>query len=263
MEATKVVTTTLPSNQAASEFNLRGRRVLVTGAARGLGASIAQALVHSGATVVLTDLVPCADASLARNLNAEFFQADLTQADEITSLVERSAQAMGGLDALINNAAVTDSGGKNLDEISVATWDHVMAVNVRAPWLLTCAARPHLKESGSGRIVNIASDTALWGAPRLLAYVTSKGALMSMTRSMARELGPDAITVNAIAPGLVVSESTEYVPAERHDWYLRGRALQRPQMPEDIHAAISFFVSRSAGFVTGQVLPVNGGFVMY
>jgi NAD(P)-dependent dehydrogenase (short-subunit alcohol dehydrogenase family) len=164
---------------------------------------------------------------------------------------------------LINNAAITNSGGKPMQDISEATFDRVMAVNVKGPWLVTCAAQTALKASGSGRVLHIASDTALWGAPRLMAYVASKGAVMAMTHSMARELGADGITVNAIAPGLTLVEATEYVPQDRHDFYQAGRAIQRAQMPDDVNAAALFLLSRGAGFITGQVLPVNGGFVMH
>jgi NAD(P)-dependent dehydrogenase (short-subunit alcohol dehydrogenase family) len=110
-------------------------------------------------------------------------------------------------------------------------------------------------------VVNLTSDTALWGATKLLHYVSSKGAVIAMTRSLARELGPDSITVNAVAPGLVRSESTDYVPKERHDLYESGRAIPRAQYPEDVVGAVSFLLSEQAGFITGQVLPVNGGFV--
>ena len=135
---------------------------------------------------------------------------------------------------------------------------------MRGTWLVTRATAPLLRKSAAGgRIVNLASDTALWGAPRLLHYVASKGAVISMTRSLARELGPDRIAVNAIAPGLVICEATEYVPQERHQHYLQGRAIQRPQVPEDVNAAALFLLSRGSGFITGQLLPVNGGFVMH
>jgi NAD(P)-dependent dehydrogenase (short-subunit alcohol dehydrogenase family) len=137
-----------------------------------------------------------------------------------------------------------------------------MDVNVRGTWLVTAAARPHLAAAGGGRVVNIASDTALWGAPRLLAYVASKGAVIAMTKSLAREMGEDGTTVNAIAPGLTLVEATAYVPQERHEHYLKGRAIQRPQIPEDVNAAALFLLTQASGFITGQLLPVNGGFTM-
>ena len=246
----------------APEINLSGRRVLVTGAARGLGESFARALLGAGARVVVSDVLHERGHSLAAELGAAYVPMDLSDQAAIESGVAEAARAMGGIDGLVNNAAITDSGGKSLDELAIDTWDRVMAVNVRGTWLVTRAARPHLAASGSGRVVNIASDTALWGAPRLLAYVASKGAVLAMTRSLARELGMDGITVNAIAPGLTEVEATAYVPAERHAHYLSGRAIQRPQVPADVNAAVLFLLSRGAGFITGQVLPVNGGFVM-
>ncbi len=165
------------------------------------------------------------------------------------------------LDGLVNNAAITNSGGRTLEELDVETWDRVMAVNVRGTWLMTRACLPLLRKS-KGKVVNIASDTAMWGAPKLLAYISSKGAVIAMTRGMARELGPDGVTVNAIAPGLTEVEATEYVPQERHRHYLQGRALKRAQQPEDACGALLFLLSEDAAFMTGQVIPVNGGFAM-
>ena len=107
----------------------------------------------------------------------------------------------------------------------------------------------------------VASDTALWGAPRLLAYVASKGAVISMTRSLARELGPRGIGVTAVAPGIMRCEATEYVPAERHSLYETGRAVPGPQQPEDIVDTVAFLLTPGALALTGQVLPVNAGFV--
>jgi NAD(P)-dependent dehydrogenase (short-subunit alcohol dehydrogenase family) len=127
---------------------------------------------------------------------------------------------------------------------------------------VTRAAAPALRRAKRGKIVNIASDTALWGAPKLLHYVASKGAVIAMTRALARELGPDGIAVNAVAPGLTLVQATESIPAERHQLYVDGRAMRRRQMPQDVVGTVLFLLSDGADFVTGQLLPVNGGFVM-
>jgi len=134
----------------------------------------------------------------------------------------------------------------------------VMRVNVRGTWLVTRALVPLMRH---GRIVNLASDAALWGAPRLLAYTASKGAVMAMTRSLARELGPRGIGITAVAPGILRCEATEYVPEERHRLYETGRAVPGPQVPEDITATILFLLSEGALAMTGQTIPVDAGFV--
>jgi len=187
---------------------------------------------------------------------------DLAQPASIDACVAQTVHLLGGLDGLVNNASITNSGGKTCEELHIDTWDQVMQVNVRGTWLMTKACLPALRNSGQGAIVNLASDTPLWGAPNLLAYVASKGAIIAMTRSLARELGVDNITVNAIAPGLVLVEATAYVPEARHRLYNDRRAIQRPQLPEDVSGAVLFALSDLARFITGQTLPVNGGFVM-
>jgi len=243
---------------------LAGRRVVVTGGARGLGAAFVEALVKAQAQVVFGDVLDAEGRALADKLgaNVHFVPLDLANADSIHAFIAQAAQTMGGIDALINNAAITNSGGRFAEELSTQTWDAVMNVNVRGTWLMCTAALPHLRDSTRGAIVNIASDTAMWGAPKLLAYVASKGAVIAMTRSLAREFGAHGITVNAIAPGLTEVEATAYVPAERHEYYLKGRALTRAQVPDDVTGPVLFLLTDAARFVTGQLLPVNGGFVM-
>jgi NAD(P)-dependent dehydrogenase (short-subunit alcohol dehydrogenase family) len=248
---------------------LSGRRILITGGARGLGESFVRACAAQGARVALTDILHERGAALAAELHsarpgsAVYLPMDMSDPAAIERGVAAAAEALGGgIDGLVNNAAITNSGGKDMAEITVETWDRVMDVNVRGTWLATVAAHPWLKASGRGRVVNIASDTALWGAPRLMAYVASKGAVIAMTHAMAREMGTDGICVNAVAPGLTLVEATQYVPEARHRHYQDGRAITRAQVPSDVIGPVTFLLSDAAGYVTGQVLPVNGGFVM-
>lgn len=246
---------------------LDDKRLLITGAARGLGAAFAAAAVNAGAAVVLADILLDRAEKTAAQLNAAGGTAfavplDLANPGSIDRCAATAIAKLGGMDGLVNNGAIaTDIGGKTMDEIDIETWDRVMAVNVRGTWLMTRACRGALKAAGSGKVVNLASDTALWGAPRLMHYVASKGAVLAMTRAMARELGSDGIAVNAIAPGLTRGEATDYVPEERKALYVNGRAMQREQVAEDVVGAALFMLSGAADFVTGQTLPVNGGFV--
>ena len=245
---------------------LSGRTIVVTGAARGVGRAIACACARHHARLVLGDVLEDAGRDAALELGkltqARFVPLDLNHPDSISGFADDIAQHEGEVHGLVNNAAIaTQVGGKSFDEIDLDLWDRVMRVNVRGTWLITRALAPLFAEGGDGRIVNIASDTALWGAPRLLAYVASKGAVISMTRSLARELGPRGIGVTVVAPCILQGASTDYVPAERHRLYEDGRAVPGPQTPEDIVDTVVFLLTSGALALTGQVLPVNAGFV--
>ena len=240
-------------------MSLAGRHVLITGAARGLGAVLARAAAEAGARLTLADIAEEEGRALAQELEARFVAVDLGDPESIAAM---GAALEAPLHDMVNNGAIaTGIGGIGFEDIELETWDRVMRVNVRGTWLAIRACAPALRQSGTGRIVNVASDTALWGAPNLLSYTASKGAVMAMTRSLARELGGDGIGITAVAPGILTTPSTDYVPEARHRLYEDGRAVPGPQPPEDIAPTVLFLLSEGALTLTGQVLPVNRGFV--
>ncbi|HVT70277.1 MAG TPA: SDR family oxidoreductase [Trebonia sp.] len=250
-----------------SEFgSLRGRVVIVTGAGRGLGLSIAVELGRAEAVVVVAERDPELAGQAVADLAAvgtDVHRIDTDVADEES--VQRMAAFAAELGppwGLVNNAALADGvGGLHFADLPPADFDRVMNVNTRGPYLCARALYPAMRAAGGGRIVNLASDVTFYGPPRLLHYVSSKGAVVAMTRAMARDAGPDRITVNAVAPGITETEATRNVPAERHELFRLNRALARPQQPHDVTGAVRFLLSDAAAYISGQTLLVDGGFV--
>ncbi|MDQ0387634.1 NAD(P)-dependent dehydrogenase (short-subunit alcohol dehydrogenase family) [Streptomyces sp. DSM 42143] len=244
-----------------------GRRtVVVTGAGRGLGEAMARRAADDGYRVVVAELNEEWGSRTAAAIHeaggtAEFVPLDVADPASVEALAARVAPG-GPVYALVNNAALANGvGGKEFQDIDVETWDRLMTVNARGPWLVAKHLLPLM--SGPGRIVNIASDAALYGSPRLAHYIASKGAVVALTRAMARELGERGITVNAVAPGLTEVEATETVPAERHALYAANRAIPRPQRPDDLVGLVSYLLGEESRYLTGQVVAVNGGFTMH
>lgn len=200
----------------------------------------------------------------AQGIDAHFVRCDVADPASVDELAAFTEQ-FGPLHGLVNNAALANGvGGKEFQDIDVEVWDRLMAVNARSPWLVSKALLPQLLAHGAGgRIVNLASDAALYGSPRLAHYIASKGAVIALTRAMARELGDKGITVNAVAPGLTECEATATVPAERHDLYRMNRAISRPQQPDDLTGIVAFLLGEESRYLTGQVIAVNGGFTMH
>ncbi len=243
---------------------LSGKRIVITGAARGLGFHFAKACAEQGAAVVMCDilkgeLAESAHALSERGYAIEPHVIDLADPQSIEQVFSAIGE-QGQIDGLGEQRG--DGDGRRRQKharLRSGTLGSGDERQCQRHWLVTRAAVPLLRE-GAG-IVNVASDTALWGAPRLMAYVASKGAVIAMTRSMARELGEKRIRINAIAPGLTRVEATEYVPAERHQLYENGRALTGAQQPEDVTGSVVWLLSDLSRFITGQLIPVNGGFV--
>lgn len=241
------------------------RTVVVTGAGRGLGLAMARRAGADGFRVVVAELDAergeRATAELrADGLDARFVPCDVADPRSVDRLAD-AVRTGGRLYGLVNNAALANGvGGKEFWDLGIEAWDRLMTVNARGPWLVSKTLHPLF--TTPGRIINIASDAALYGSPRLAHYIASKGAVIALTRAMARELGECGITVNAVAPGLTECEATETVPAGRHDLYRLNRAISGPQQPDDLTGLVSFLLSDASRYLTGQTIAVNGGFTM-
>lgn len=239
---------------------------IVTGGASGIGLAFTRALAGAGYAVVIADM---RDAEkTAATLRDEGFdiagvETDVTSVEDTNNMVTVAVEKFGGLDLLVNNAGIfTTLTLKPFDQIEPAEWMKVMEVNTLGPFLCAKAALPALRERGGGRIVNIASTSQLKGAPFMLHYTSSKGAVISFTRSLARELGNENITVNAIAPGFTLSAGVLATGMEDVMGEVvrkTSRSIQRDQVPDDLVGALLFFASDASSFITGQTLAVDGG----
>ena len=245
---------------------LAGKRIVITGAAQGIGRAIAQALAEAGARIHLVDLDAEGLAAAAGELGAVAHVADLGGPAAAQETVSAVLAAEGRLDLLVNAAGgVRGQVGRPIEEISESDWRAVFAANVDAAFFLSQAVAPAMKQAAYGRIVNISSGAGL--RPSLTgiqAYASAKHALVGLTRQLAWELGPHGITVNSVAPGFVRSN-----PATERQWQsygaegqkrlVEGIHTRRLGTPQDIAHASLFFLSEQAGWVSGQVLSVDGG----
>ena len=246
-----------------------GTTIIITGAAGGLGSAMAAAFAAEGGRVALVDLPASPGAWVADQINqagpagsAFFVPCDLADLDR-TGEVIRSVAADGGAGVLVNNAAIYPS--KPVGDYSIGEWQSVQRVNVDAAFVCAQAVLPAMRAAGSGRIVNVSSITFFGGLARLVPYVTSKGALVGFTRALARECGPDGITVNAVAPGAFPTAAEEIHPdREGYTAYvLDQQAVKRRGVPADVASAVLFFCAPDSSFITGQLLCVDGGWVMH
>jgi NAD(P)-dependent dehydrogenase (short-subunit alcohol dehydrogenase family) len=235
-------------------------RVLVTGGASGLGRAFVLALAEGGASVIAADLNEAGleqTATLASG-DVRTTLCDVSDEAACDAAVDATVSAFGGLDALVNNAGIVAVTRAPAREISVEEFDRVMAVNVRGTWLMCRSAIPALTEAGGGSIVNLASETAFSGSRGMTHYVASKGAVVSLTRALARELGPAGIRVNAIAPGYTDTEGGREI-GDPATYDVAGTPLGRVAQPDDMVGTLLYLLGPGSGFVSGQVVLVNGG----
>lgn len=245
---------------------LANKVAIVTGASQGIGAAYARGLAAAGARVVVSDIIDA--AALAREINdaggtALALCADVTDPDSVLSMVRAAIGKWGALDILVNNAALFGMlERKPARDIPSEEWDAVMRVNVRGTFECIKAALPHMQERRSGKIINITSGTILMGTPMLLHYVTSKGAIVAMTRALARELGEFNICVNCVAPGLTMSENVKKtITPAKVQASVAVRSIKREQTPDDLVGTVLFLASPDSDFITGQMIVVDGGVV--
>lgn len=244
-----------------------GKRIVVTGSGRGLGYAFAERIGREGGSVVIAEIDPAlgsdAESKLkAAGIDAVFVQTDIASEESVAAMAKVAVQGYGAIDGLVANAGWANNvGGKTYDEITPDVWDRMMAINVRGTWLTVRALGPLMRDGGS--IVTVSSDTIYWGPPRLLHYVTSKSALVGMTRSLARELGDRMIRVNCLLPGLTMGEATKDIPQSRWNDYAGRSILKRTQQPDDLDGVVAFLLSDDSRFMTGQTLAVDGGFSLH
>ena len=244
---------------------MSGKVAVVTGAAQGIGRTYAEALAAGGARVVVTDIEDTSgavSAIKAQGGEAIGMTTDVTSDDSLQEMVSETESAFGPIEVLINNAAVFAALAlKPFTQIPNDEWDLVMRVNIRGPFQAAKAVVPSMKKNGRGKIINISSGTVLRGAPMMLHYVSSKGAIIAQTRAISRELAADNIHVNTIVIGFTESDGVKQhaqLGAVRTPT-LAMRAIQRDMLPEDIVGTMLFLASEDSDFITGQSINVDGG----
>jgi NAD(P)-dependent dehydrogenase (short-subunit alcohol dehydrogenase family) len=252
----------------AGMLSLVDRTVIVTGASQGIGAEFARTFAAVGAKVVLADVNLGKAEELASEISesagkgaAIACEVDVSDETMVNRMVATAQATYGRVDVLVNNAALFSAlKMQPFDEIPLDVWDRVMKVNVNGPFLCSRAVAPVMRKAGYGRIINISSGAINLGRPNYLHYITSKSAMVGMTRSMARELGPHGITVNAILPGSTVTEiERQTVTPDQRMKIVARQCVNRSQRPSDLVSTVLYLALPGTEFVTGQSITVDGG----
>jgi len=244
-------------------MRFQNKSVIITGGGGKIGKAYALGFAEEGARVALPDIAGADHVVKAiRDVGgtAISMACDVSDENSVDSMVEQTVKEFGTVDILINNAAYFMTVWKGpFWEMSVAEFDKAMAVNVRGSWLCAKAVVPHMQKQKKGKIVNISSNVALTGNPNYIHYVTSKGAIIAMTRAMARELGDWNICVNTVSPGFVVTEGRQVDP-EYEKIRAQQRSIKRSQVEQDLVGTVLYLSSPESDFMTGQLLNVDGGY---
>jgi NAD(P)-dependent dehydrogenase (short-subunit alcohol dehydrogenase family) len=246
---------------------LQDRTIIVTGAATGIGQAFAIGCAAQGANVVVADM-NAADETVfaieAMGAKALAVRVDVSDEASTQAMADAALARFGRIDGLVNNAAYfREVKLTEFENIDPAVWQRTFDVNVKGVWLACKAVLPAMRTQSSGSIVNIASVVAVAGQPGYLHYVASKGAVLAMTKGLAKELGKYGVRANVIAPGFVLTDATKNRPVEWQQSFLKARALQREQKPDDLVGTALYLLSDLAGFVSGQTVVVDGGHIMY
>lgn len=249
-------------------LGLQGRTAVVTGAAGGLGEAMVRAFVKAGAHVVLCDTAGERLEDLEAHMRSEggscfAVRVDVRDAAAVEAMVRQTEDRFGGVDVLVNNAGIFPS--RPWHEVSLEEWDDVFAVNLRGYFACARAVYASMRNRGWGRIVNVSSSTFFLGFPRLIHYVATKGGIVGLTRALAREVGADGITVNAVAPGAfpTAAEAIHADAVAYSRYVIENQAIKRRGRPEELADAVLFLASAAAAFITGQTLVVDGGWAMH
>lgn len=243
-------------------MDFTGKTVVVTGSAQGIGRAIAEQFAGLNANVAISDLDEKTVERVAGEIGGTTvgFKADVVKADDIDGLFEKTVERFGRVDIVVNNAGITRD--SVMIRMAEKDWDMVLDINLKGAFLVTKAAARIMMKQRYGRIVNISSVVGLGGNAGQANYAASKAGLIGLTKSSAKELASRSITVNAVAPGFIITEMTEALPEVAKQQFLERMFLKRPGLPRDVAAAVLFLASDEASYITGQVLAVDGGLSM-
>jgi 3-oxoacyl-[acyl-carrier protein] reductase len=250
-------------------MRLKDKVAIITGSARGMGRVFALRFAQEGAKLTICDVLDCkpvAEEIEAIGGEVLALKTDVTSEKDTTGMAQKTVERFGRIDILVNNAAVigtieTKDFVKPVEEIVSADWDRILAVNIKGVFLSSKAVIPYMKKQGGGKIINMASTVAFSGLPHFIHYSTSKGGIVTMTRGLARALGEFNINVNAVAPGLVMTEAMQgaYPPEFYSELVATKQLIHKKVEPEDVANAVLFMASDEADKITGQTLAVNAG----